>query len=119
MQRRLAQGGAGDVRVHVDDVGAEGDVDRAGDAGAVGGQHQAGVGVRAAEVVEVLAEGGAEAEAAFAARAGRRRRRRRPSRGPCRTGRRAAARRRPRSSCRRGPARSRGSPPSRSSRRPE
>ncbi len=40
-ERRFAQGSAADVRVHVNDVGAEGDVDRAGDAGAIGGQHQA------------------------------------------------------------------------------
>ena len=49
--------GPGDVRVHVDDVGAEGDVDRAGDAGPVRGQHQADVGVRAAEVVDVAGRG--------------------------------------------------------------
>ena len=44
----------------------ERDVDRAGDAGAVGGQHEARVGVRAADVVDVLAERAAEAELVLA-----------------------------------------------------
>ena len=69
-QRRLAQGGAGNVRVHVDDVGAQGDVDGAGDAGAVGGQHQAGLGVGTVELVEVPAQGGAQAQLVLGAGAG-------------------------------------------------
>ena len=49
-QRRFAKSGAGNVRVHVHDVGAERDVDGAGDAGPIGGQDQAGFGVRAIDV---------------------------------------------------------------------
>ena len=61
-QRRLADGRAADVRVHVDDVGAQGDVDRAGDAGAVRGQDEAAVGVGAVEPVDVAAQGVAQAQ---------------------------------------------------------
>ena len=118
-QRRFAQGGAGDVRVHVDDVGAEGDVDRAGDAGPVGGQDQAArrrAGSRARRGAGPAPRRGPAS--LLAPCCGRRRRRRRPSRGPCRTGRPAAARPRPRWSCRPRPARNRGWRPSRSARRP-
>ena len=61
-ERGFAEGGAGDVRVHVDDVGAEGDVDGAGDAGAIGGEDQARFVVRAIHVVEMPAQRPAEAE---------------------------------------------------------
>ena len=39
----------------------DGDVNGAGDAGAVGGQHQAAVGVRTAQLLHVLAQSGAQA----------------------------------------------------------
>ena len=53
--------------MHVDDVGAERDVDGAGDAGAISGEHQARFVMRAVHLVEVPAERPAEAEVVFGA----------------------------------------------------
>ena len=56
--------------MHVDDVGAERDVDRARDADPVRGQDQAVVGVFGIEILEMLPEGPAEAELVVGAETG-------------------------------------------------
>ena len=61
-QRRLTERGARDMRVHVNDVGAQCDVNRAGNPGAMRSQDQATVGMRAAEFLDVLAQGCSETD---------------------------------------------------------
>src|SRR5438552_14325800 len=53
----FAQSGARDMGMHVHDVRAQGDVDRARNAGPISGQHHAAVGIGAVEAFEVLSQG--------------------------------------------------------------
>src|SRR5262245_57280532 len=66
-ERRFAHVRSGHLRVHVDDVSPDGDVDGAGDSRATGGADEARVRVRAADVVDVLAQRGAKPDALLAA----------------------------------------------------
>jgi hypothetical protein len=66
----LAQGRAADVRMHVDNIGAEGDVNGARNAGAISRQYQARLRMRTVEAVEVLAQRPAESAFVFRSVAG-------------------------------------------------
>ena len=115
VERRLAQRGAVEPGGHVDDVGADRDVDRQRDARPTGGDQQARRRAPARRARRSPRPSAAPRPHAVARRPGRRpRRTARRSRGRSRTSRPSAGGRRPRWSGRRSPARGRGSPPSRS-----
>src|SRR5438105_251343 len=55
-ERCFAEGSAGDVRVHMDGIRPERDVDGARDAGPVGCEHETAIAIRTAQLIEVAAQ---------------------------------------------------------------